>query len=85
MRAKRRYCFTRRGVYDYDYEGICGPGTTWNAGITIFEGSSVPFVVRQETGNGAYKLVGACYIHGIMDSKFWEGRSSEASDSITLV
>jgi hypothetical protein len=51
-------------------------GTQVGDKITIFEGSSVPFVVRQEAGNGAYKLVGACYIYGIMDLLFRQQSAS---------
>jgi hypothetical protein len=33
--------------------------------ICIFLGSEIPFVLREE-GSGYYKLIGECYIHGIM-------------------
>jgi hypothetical protein len=36
--------------------------------IFVFLGATVPFVLRP-VGLGRYKLVGACYVHGIMDGE----------------
>lgn len=35
--------------------------------IVIFSGGKVPFVIRAEGNN--FKLVGPCYVHGIMDGE----------------
>ena len=41
--------------------------------IALFEGGRVPFIIRQE--GQKYKLIGECYIHGIMSGeRFEEGR-----------
>ena len=34
--------------------------------VTIVHGAAVPFITRREVEEGVSKLVGECYIHGIM-------------------
>ncbi|KAL3422921.1 heterokaryon incompatibility protein [Phlyctema vagabunda] len=46
--------------------------------IVIFSGGRVPFVVR-ETGD-TFKLVGPCYIHGIMDGEAFPKGQSDAEN-----
>jgi hypothetical protein len=37
--------------------------------VAVLYGAEVPFFLK-ECGNGMFKLVGECYIHGIMDGEF---------------
>lgn len=74
-----RLCKTETG-----FVGQVPHGTEATDKIAIFDGSSVPFVLRPEAYSGAYKLIGACYVHGIMDGTFWTS-SRESSGWITLV
>ena len=37
--------------------------------ICAFQGAVTPFVLRPD-GSGNYRLVGECYVHGLMDGKF---------------
>ncbi|KAK1749729.1 hypothetical protein QBC47DRAFT_131160 [Echria macrotheca] len=56
-----RFAVTSRG-----YAGLVPPETQPGDVITIVHGAAVPFVTRKEEGTGVSKLVGECYIHGIM-------------------
>jgi hypothetical protein len=49
--------------------------------IAVFEGATVPYIVRP-TSEGAYKLVGHCYVHGIMDGEAFDLRPTT---TITLI
>ncbi len=42
--------------------------------MSSLPGSSVPFVLMPVEGEeeGAFKLLGECYVHGIMDGKSWK-------------
>lgn len=66
------YCIT-----EGSYVGIV-PGAT-KAGDRIFipHGAAVPFIIRPDGGSGHHKLIGECYIHGLMyygksDKKGWK-------------
>ena len=53
--------------------------------VCVIVDGDVPFVIRKAGANGSgrfqqqsetqYQLVGECYIHGIMDGEFWQGKS----------
>ena len=58
----RRFCVTRKG-----YIGLVPIETKTGDEIAVFDGATVPFVLRQaEKGHGAFYLIGECYVHGIM-------------------
>ena len=38
--------------------------------IAVFKGGRTPFVLRRVADTEEYELVGACYVHGIMDGQF---------------
>lgn len=61
--ARRALCFMQHG-----YLGVIPEEAREGDQITVFLGGKLPFVVRP-TGNGDYVLVGACYVHGIMDGE----------------
>ena len=37
--------------------------------IVVLQGGRAPFAVRQVAGSEEYRLVGPCYVHGIMDGQ----------------
>ena len=60
--AGRPFFVTRRGVL-----GMGGPEFHAGDAVYVVAGSPVPFVIRAE--NGRFRLVGDCYVHGIMDGE----------------
>jgi hypothetical protein len=62
LKKRRRFCVTRKG-----YIGLVPIETKTGDEIAVFDGATVPFVLRQaEKGDGAFYLIGECYVHGIM-------------------
>lgn len=45
--------------------------------IFILEGGFTPFLLRPVEGDGTFKLVGECYVHGIMKGEVWDAASGE--------
>ncbi|KAI1768878.1 HET-domain-containing protein [Hypoxylon sp. FL1150] len=74
---RRVLCTTSRG-----YLGWVPDITVEGDLIVIFPGARVPFVVFP-VGSGVYRLVGECYIHGIMYGEALEGAPPE--EEITLI
>ncbi|KAK4210989.1 heterokaryon incompatibility protein-domain-containing protein [Rhypophila decipiens] len=71
--------------------GIFPAGTRVDDAVVVFWGSTVPFVLRKASpsaGNNDgdnYQLVGACYVHGIMDGEALEGvEAGEGSDFVIV-
>jgi len=44
--------------------------------IAILFGLGVPFVVRRVGNDSHFKLIGHCYIHGIMDGELVDGEGN---------
>ena len=59
----RRFTVTEKG-----YMGLTPPRAQVGDLICVFPGASTPFVVR-EMEDGYFRLVGECYMHGLMDGK----------------
>jgi hypothetical protein len=59
------------------YLGCVPNGSRIGDKICLLFGSTVPFILR-ECGEGYFKLVGECYIHGIMDGEAIKERDIEA-------
>ncbi|KAF2281166.1 uncharacterized protein EI97DRAFT_389566 [Westerdykella ornata] len=57
-------CVTEKG-----YVGIVPGDTRRNDKVVLLFGSRVPFVLREDEEPGHYKLIGECYLHGIMHFK----------------
>ena len=56
-----------------EYIGLGPKGMRSGDLIALFEGARVPYVIRED--DEGYKLVGECYVHGIMSGeRFEEGR-----------
>lgn len=56
-----RFATTVRG-----YAGLVPPETQLGDVVTIVHGAAVPFITRNESEGGVSRLVGECYVHGIM-------------------
>ena len=58
-----RFCVTQDG-----YMGLVPTRAAKGDLICVFMGGAVPFVIRR-TDNGQFRLLGECYVHGLMDGK----------------
>jgi hypothetical protein len=67
--AGKRFCRT-----DKRYLGWTNAASQIGDIICIFLGAEVPYVLRPD-GEGFYKLVGECYIHGVMEGEALAARS----------
>ncbi|KAK3329233.1 hypothetical protein B0H66DRAFT_488127 [Apodospora peruviana] len=56
-----RFATTSRG-----YAGLVPPDTEPGDTVAIIHGGAVPFVIRKGRNEASSKLVGECYVHGIM-------------------
>jgi hypothetical protein len=67
MGAQSRWCYRRRfyrsgsGRYGWAVHGARNGDA-----VVLFYGCDYPFILRDE-GNGTYRIIGDCYIHGLMD------------------
>ena len=50
------------------YLGIAPPSTQEGDIVVVFSGYEMPFIIRKVFG-GIYRLIGPCYVHGIMDGE----------------
>ncbi|KAI0809957.1 HET-domain-containing protein [Xylaria sp. FL0064] len=73
----RVLCRTKKG-----YLGWVLDITMVGDSIFIIMGANVPFVVRP-VGDGTYKLIGECYIHGIMYGEALEEKNSKENIILT--
>jgi hypothetical protein len=49
-----------------------GPRNTKSGDIiAVLKRAQTPFVLRKE-GKGEYRLIGECYVHGIMHGEAWD-------------
>jgi hypothetical protein len=64
------------GVTAGGYLGYVPSSSQIGDKICILFGSPVPFVLREDEG-GFFKLVGECYIHGVMDGEAMKERDME--------
>lgn len=71
MRASvlRRFCITTKG-----YMGLFPASTRTGDHIILLAGGRTPYVVRR-CGRGKWKLVGECYVRGIMHGEAWDGEN----------
>ncbi|KAF7922873.1 uncharacterized protein EAE97_011037 [Botrytis byssoidea] len=50
--------------------------------LFLLEGGKVPYVLRRMEGKKEYKIIGDCYVHGIMDGEEWN--SDKLQDVILI-
>lgn len=48
--------------------------------VMILEGGFTPFLLRPVEGDRTFKLVGECYVHGIMNGEAWEEASKQLEE-----
>ena len=60
---RRRFYRSREGRYGWVVDG-CRSGDV----VALFYGCDYPFVLRHQDG-GTYRIIGDCYIHGLMDGE----------------
>ncbi|KAH8889129.1 hypothetical protein GQ53DRAFT_653285 [Thozetella sp. PMI_491] len=81
--AHMKWCYHRRFLVSADDRyGWVVDGTLPGDKVVVFYGHDYPFVIR-ETGEGTYRIVGDCYIHGLMDGEGVEAPFEEKT--FTLV
>jgi hypothetical protein len=60
-----KFVVTRRG-----FVGVAPPAVQKGNGVAIFDGGAVPFLIRPSKKKpNAFRLVGECYVHGIMNGE----------------
>ncbi|KAK3350292.1 heterokaryon incompatibility protein-domain-containing protein [Lasiosphaeria hispida] len=78
-----RVCTTAKS-----YVGAVPPSACSGDLIAIPAGSSKPYVFRERC-DGTYRILGPCYVHGIMLGEYWMGKGGDEVDSdlqeITIV
>lgn len=67
-----KFCRTDNG-----YLGLVPHGTLPGDAIAIIHGCQVPFVLRASDNSLNYRLVGPCYVHGIMYCEALRGRDGD--------
>ncbi|KAI0469204.1 heterokaryon incompatibility protein-domain-containing protein [Xylaria cf. heliscus] len=74
------FCTTERR-----YAGLAPGKAQKGDKICLFRGGKVPFILRETSIVGQYRLVGECYIHGIMYGEMVEHLEGRLEESIYLV
>ncbi|KAN0092380.1 HET domain containing protein [Hyaloscypha variabilis] len=57
------------GITEKGYLGLFPRHTEVGDGLYVLSGCHVPFLLREVDGLGRFRLVGECYVHGIMDGE----------------
>lgn len=57
------------GTTSKGYMGLFPRGTQYGDRICVFLGAPLPFILRSQRSSGQYRLIGECYVHGIMDGE----------------
>ena len=74
--SERKLCVTRKG-----YVGLVPDDATEGDVICVVVGGDVPFVLRR-CDDDVYRLLGDCYVHGIMEGEALEAEDSKIQDII---
>jgi hypothetical protein len=59
--SEATFCVSERG-----YAGLVPAGAAVGDSICVLHGGKVPFVLRETSRKGVFKMIGECYIHGLM-------------------
>lgn len=64
----RRFAVTRNGYF------VLGPDALQEGDVVaVLRGGKTPFLLREvNAGEGGWRLVGECYVHGLMDGEGWD-------------
>jgi hypothetical protein len=54
------------------YIGLLPLATKIGDEVAIFHGCDTPFVIRRSEPAQLYKLIGECYVHGMMQGELFE-------------
>ena len=65
------------------FMGLAPKGTLPNDEVVLFFGAHVPFIIRASK-DGGWKLIGECYVYGIMFGEAMEGLDMEKSEDFVL-
>ena len=65
------------------FMGLAPKGTLPDDEVVLFLGARVPFVIR-ESEDGGWKLIGECYVYGIMFGEAMEGLDMEKSEDFAM-
>ncbi|EXJ58929.1 hypothetical protein A1O7_06360 [Cladophialophora yegresii CBS 114405] len=63
--------------------GLCPPDTKWDDVIAILYGCSVPVVLRKV--RSYFKLIGECFVYGMMDGEAFIGGTGSATEAFALI
>ncbi|KAJ4349358.1 uncharacterized protein N0V89_007972 [Didymosphaeria variabile] len=75
--AHTRWCYNRRFfISSAERYGWAVDGTKAGDIVAVLYGCPYPFLLR-ESSDGSYKILGDCYIHGLMDGEALEGAFEE--------
>jgi len=76
LTVDRRKLFRVRGAND---EFLCLGPCAVEAGdvVVIAQGADVSFLLQSTNETSYYRLLGECYVHGIIDGEFFEGKFDE--------
>lgn len=64
--------------------GWAHPLTKPGDGVFLLTGCTMPVILRATKSARRFKVIGDCYVHGVMEGEVWERRASE-SEKIWLV
>lgn len=69
LAANRRWCYNRRFfISDAERYGWAVDGTRSGDRVAIIYGCKFPYILR-DAGDGTFKIIGDCYIHGLMEGE----------------
>ena len=52
--------------------------------IYVMDGCDVPYLLREADGEGRFRLVGECYVFGIMDGEAVKGEKVAFEETILI-
>ncbi|KAK9434829.1 Ankyrin and HET domain protein [Metarhizium brunneum] len=76
---KHSLCFTEDRLF-----GLMPLSTQENDVVVIIHGCDVPFVIRPTEREGHYRLVGECYVHGVMNGEVMFDVAKNSVDIILI-
>ncbi len=59
-----------------NYLGLCPVSTETDDQVWLLENATVPFILRPTPELGVYRLIGECYVHGIMQGELLQNEAA---------